>query len=121
MDYVYLVPITLFVAFAATAILFFYYRQRINGEVQQTIREALAQGQQLTPELLEGIRGQGDAHRRDLRRGIISAGVGLGILAFALILGEEDAVRPISAISSIPFVIGLAYLSLWAFRRPPER
>ncbi len=42
----------------------------------------------------------------DLRRGVIAIGLGLGLAAFG---------RPLIAIGSVPFLIGLAYLGLWRF------
>jgi hypothetical protein len=109
------VPIVLFLSIATVLGLWFYFRYRARREVQETVRAAIERGQELTPEFLERLGEPGDARQSDLRRGVIAAGIGAGFIAFALILGEEDAVRPLMAIGMFPVMIGLAYLGLWRF------
>jgi hypothetical protein len=111
-----LVPITLFVSVALVAALVIYFRFRGRREIQQTLRSVIDKGQELTPELLEKIGEPKQPANADLRRGIIAAALGLGFAAFGIVLGEDDAVRPLVAIAAFPFVIGLAYLGLWFFR-----
>jgi len=109
------VPITLFISIAAVFALAFMYRARQREQIQITVRQAIEKGQELTPELLEKLGETGARPHSDLRRGVIAAAVGLGIVLFGLILGEEDAVRPLVAIGAIPFLIGVAYLGLWKY------
>ncbi len=111
-----LVPITLFVALALVAGLLIYFRFRSRREIQQTLRSVIDKGQELTPELLEKIGEPKRPATGDLRRGIVAMSLGLGFAAFGILLGEEDAVRPMVAIAAFPFVVGLAYLGLWSFR-----
>jgi hypothetical protein len=109
------VPIVLFSSFALVFSLFFFFRFRTRKEVQMTLRLAIEQGQELTPEILDRL-GQAPARVADLRRGVLSLAVGLGVAAFGVFLGEEDALRPMLAISAFPFLVGFAYLGLWKFR-----
>lgn len=109
------VPIVMFVSFALVLSLFFFFRFKIRKEIQHTLRAAIEQGQELTPEVLDRL-GQAPARVADLRRGILSIAVGLGVASFGVFLGEEDALRPMLAISAFPFLVGLAYLGLWKFR-----
>ncbi len=110
-----LVPITLFISIAAVFAVAFIYRARQREQIQVTVRQAIDKGQELTPELLEKLGDTGVRPHSDLRRGVISVALGLGIGLFGAILGEADAVRPLVAIGAIPFLIGLAYLGLWKF------
>lgn len=110
-----LVPITMFVSIAVVFALAFKYRARQREQIQVTVRQAIDKGQELTPELLEKLGHTGARPASDLRRGVIAAALGFGIGLFALILGEDDATRPLMAIGAIPILIGLAYLGLWKF------
>jgi hypothetical protein len=110
-----LVPIALFAGITIVLALLMYYRHRTRAEVQQTLRALVERGGELSPELLERIGEPPRPKNADLRRGIIALGLGLGIAAFGVVLGEEDAVQPLLAISALPLLIGLAYLGLWKF------
>lgn len=108
-----LVPMSLFFSVALVAILFVYFRYRARSETQRTLREAIERGQEMTPEFVKLL---GDPPRHpnaDLRRGIVALAIGAAFAVFGLLLGEEDAIRPMLAVASFPCVIGLAYLALW--------
>ena len=95
-----------------------YYRFRRRREVQETIRVAIEKGQELPTEFLETISSPKDRPKKDqdLRRGVVLIAVGLGIAAFGVLLGDDDSVRPLLSIGSIPFLIGLALTALWILR-----
>lgn len=109
------VPIVMFLSVALIFSLFFFFRFRTRKEIQRTLRAAIEQGQELTPDILDRL-GETRSGIADLRRGAISVALGIAILAFGVLLGEEDALGPLLAISAFPFLIGLAYLGLWKFR-----
>lgn len=110
-----LIPIVLFLTIGGVIALNFYFRYRTRQAVQQTVRAAIEQGQQLTPEVLEGLTDSLNSRNGDLRRGIISLTIGIAVFAFGMLLGEEDATAPLTAIAAFPFLIGIAYLGLWFF------
>ncbi|UCC15295.1 MAG: hypothetical protein JSW21_04990 [Gammaproteobacteria bacterium] len=110
------VPITFFLSIALIAGLVIYFRYRTRSEIQRTLRSAIDKGQELTPEILERIGEPRRPANADLRVGVIAIALGVGCAAFGLVLGEEDAVQPLLAIAAFPFLVGLAYLSLWRFR-----
>ena len=109
------VPIVMFIAIAIVLCAYYYFRHRTRQAVQETVRTAIEQGQQLTPEILEKLGQPPQPKKSDLRRGVILVSVGLGIAAFGALVGEDDATRPMLAIGSLPFLIGIAYLGLWKF------
>ncbi len=114
------VPIVMFIAIAVVMCVYYYLRHRTGEAVQKTVRTAIEQGQELTPEILERLgqapkRKPADLKMMDLRRGVILISVGLGIAAFGALVGEEHAMRPLLAIGALPFLIGVAYLGLWKF------
>jgi len=110
-----LIPIVLFIAVAATLMLLLLFRYRVRKELQLTIRAAIEKDQDLTPEFLQQLSASLTPKNADLRRGAISIATGLGFIAFSLLLGVEDAMGPLMAISAFPFLIGIAYLALWKF------
>ncbi len=109
------IPIVMFIAIAVVMCVFYYLRHRTRQAVQETVRTAIEQGQQLTPEILERLGQSPQPKGSDLRRGVILISVGLGLAAFGALVGEEDAMRPLLAIGSLPLLIGIAYLGLWRF------
>jgi len=110
-----LIPVVLFLSIAATLIVLFYLRYRAHREKQLTMRLAIEKGQDLTPEFLQQLSEALTPKNADLRRGAIAIATGLGFVAFGLLVGEEDAVGPLLAISAFPFLIGVAYVALWKF------
>ena len=110
-----IVPVAFFLAIVAIIFTVAYLRFRRRQEVQNTIRAAIERGQELTPEILERLGEPTHPKHRDLRRGVIAVGAGLGLAAFGLLVGEEQAVQPLIAIGALPFLIGLAYIGLWYF------
>ena len=108
-----LVPIVLFLAIALTYCVKYYYAHRTRQDVQSTVRVALERGDPLTPDLLDRLVQAPPPRRTDLRRGVIGIGLGIGLGVFGLVVGEEDAVRPMLAVGMVPLLLGLAYLILW--------
>ena len=112
-----LVAIALFAAIALIVCLLLYFRYRSRESIQATIRQAMEKGQELSPEILDRLGEPRKSGSADMRRGIIGLAIGVAIAGFGVLLGEEDAVRPMLAISSFPFVVGIAYLGLWQFSK----
>lgn len=110
-----LIPITLFIVIGMAASLAFYFRYRTRRDFQESVRVAIDKGQELTPELLQSLGERWEPKRADFRRALISVAIGLAFVTFGLVLNEEDAIRPLIAISAFPFLLGLAYLGLWRF------
>ena len=113
-----MVPIILFIAIAVVLCIYFYLRHRTAQSVQETVRTAIEQGQQLTPEILERL-GQTSprpkSENSDLRRGVILITLGLGIAIIGALGDDGEHWRLYSAFGSLPFLIGIAYLGLWKF------
>ena len=114
------VPIVMFIVAAIIACAYYYFRHRTRQAVQETVRTAIEQGHQLTPEILEKLGQSPQPKKSDLRRGVILISVGLGIAAFGALVGDDDAIRPFFAIGSLPFLIGIAYLGLWKFGKSEQ-
>jgi len=112
-----MIPIVMFAAIALVFCLFLYFRYRSRESVQATIRQAIEKGQELTPEVLDRLGEPRKAGSADMRRGIIGLAIGIAIAAFGVLLDEQEAVRPMLAISAFPFVVGIAYLGLWKFSK----
>ena len=92
------------------------YRTRVQH--QMTVRAAIEKGQALTPEFLAGLteRVPSRNSNRDLRFGVIAIALGLGIAGFGLIVAEREVVRVMLAIGNVPFLLGLALITLWRFQ-----
>lgn len=100
----------------AGAVLFAFllFRHRGRQEVQNTLRKAIEQGRDLTPELVEAINVDAVGGRAsDLRKGVIwlALAAGLGIMSWAV---DEPEML---GIGGFPLMLGIAYLGLWLFDR----
>ncbi len=93
----------------------FYAVHRDNRLRHETIRMALEKGQPLPPELLDPVK-QHDPIMRDLRRGLLLIGLGLGLGLFFAVIGEPEW-----AIGFIPGFMGVAYLACYAMARRQPR
>ena len=107
------IPITAIVGIGLVIFAFMFFRYKSRLATQQTIRLALEKGNDMTPELLVSLTEPRHDVSRDLRRGLVSLSIGVGVALFGFIIGEEDAVRPMIGISMFPIFIGIAYLTLW--------
>lgn len=110
-----MIPIVLFLSLATVFVFFYWFRYRSRQDLQQTLRVALDKGQELSPEVIQSLAQPHQGPAGDRRRAAISVAIGIAVAAFALLLGEEDAIRPILAISVFPFMIGIAYLVISFF------
>ncbi len=107
------IPITLFIVIGLVIFVLSFFRYKTRQATQKTIRLALEKGNEMTPELLASLAEPKPSVSKDLRRGLVSLSIGIGIALFGFILGEEDALRPMIGISMFPVFIGIAYLVLW--------
>lgn len=110
-----LIPIVLFLTIGGVFALAFVLKYKTRHDVQNTVRAAIERGEALSPELIETLATSIVSPYADLRKGVISLALGAAGVAFAVLLGEEDASGPIMAVAAFPIVVGLAYLGLWFF------
>ena len=111
-----MVPIFMFLGLTVIISLFFWFRFRARGEMQQTIRTAIDKGQELTPELVESLGSpQKSSKDRDLRLALIWLAIGFGIafFGFAMSTVEQEVFMIMLGISAFPFMVGLAYTIMW--------
>ncbi len=109
------VPLVMFIGLTVIFSLFIFFRYRSRRELQQTLRAAIDKGQELTPDIVERLGNPPVSADRDLRRGLIAVGIAFGIALFGVVLGEEDAVRPLLGISMLPLMLGMAFLTMYRF------
>jgi len=109
------VPIVSMIVIGLVLIAYFYFRYRGRQQLQETVRQAIDKGSELSPELIERLAGPKESPDQDLRKAGIWLAVGIGFVLFGITLGEEDAVRPLVAVGTFPTLIGVAYLVMWKF------
>tara|TARA_B100001013_G_scaffold66704_1_gene34869 strand:+ start:165 stop:539 length:375 start_codon:yes stop_codon:yes gene_type:complete len=83
----------------------FYYDNRTKEQFNATLQKLIESGQELSPELLESVPGYKAGKGKDkddIRSGLITSGVGIGIALFGHFGAEEQAL----------FGIGLLVLSI---------
>ena len=83
----------------------FYYDNRTKEQFNATLQKLIESGQELSPELLESVPGYKAGKGKDkddIRSGLVTSGVGIGIALFGHFGAEEQAL----------FGIGLLVLSI---------
>jgi hypothetical protein len=97
--------------------LFFWFRHKSRGEMQQTIRSAIDKGQELSPEIIDRLGSQKRPKDQDLRLALIwlALAVGLALCGFFVPDITGQAFRGTLAGAAFPFCIGVAYLIMWRF------
>ena len=83
----------------------YYYDNRTKEQFHTTLQKLIESGQELSPELLESVPGYQAGKGKDkddVRSGLVTSGVGIGIALFGHFGAEDQAV----------FGIGLLVLSI---------
>ena len=112
-----MIPIVLFIVLGTVLVLYFWFRSRMRGEMQQTIRTAIDKGQELTPEIIDRLGQPKPRKDRDLRLGIIAVAIALALVSFGALIPDksDEAMQAMLAISAFPFFIGVAFFVLHKF------
>ncbi len=110
-----MIPITMFAGMTIVLCLFFWFRFRMRNDLQLTIRTAIDKGQQLTPEIIEGL-GRPNPHKhRDLRLALIwiALAAALTVFGFAIPDDSDEAQMVFLGIAALPFFLGIAFFIMW--------
>ena len=112
-----IVPSIMFVTLGTVLVLFFWFRYRMRGEMQQTIRTAIDKGQELSPDIIDRLGQPKPAKDRDLRWAIIAVSVAVALVIFGSVIPEDsdEAQQVFLGIASFPFCIGIAFFILHRF------
>ena len=116
-----IVPVATMICIAAIPIFYFYYRHRNRQEFQRTLRAAIEQGKDLTPELLEQLGEPVRGKDLDLRRGVLAIAFGIGIATFGVLQNDPDVFLKLRAGGALLCTIGIAFIGLWFFSRGRQR
>ena len=111
------VPITMFVGLTVIVSLFFWFRYRARGDMQQTIRTAIDRGQELSPEIIDRLGSPPAPKDRDFRLAMLwlAIAAGLTLCGWAVPDPSGYAFQGCLAGAAFPFAIGIAFLILWRF------
>lgn len=114
-----LIPISIWVAVVLMTWVFIHYGHRKSVLAHKTLRLAIENGLELTPEMLDRFSMLKDPVRQDLRRGVLFLCFAAGLVLFGFIVGRDQAalVRILMGLSACPFLLGIAYLGFWKFGR----
>ena len=112
-----MIPISMAIVTGVVLVLFFWFRSRMRGEMQQTIRAAIDKGQELTPEIIERLGNPKPPKDRDMRRGIITIAIAVAIMIFGSVIPDDEATQIFAGIASFPFCLGVAFFILHFFSR----
>lgn len=104
-----LIPISIFVCITLIVFLVMLFNHKNRRLVLEVVQASLDKGHDLDPALVESLSKPNPDS--DFRKGVINLSIAFSLVSFALLLGEPDAVRPISGVACFPGIVGLAYLA----------
>jgi hypothetical protein len=110
-----MIPIVMFISIALVFIALFWFRYKSRSDLQQTVRNAMERGVELSPELIDRLGAPRPAKARDLRLGVIWLSLAVGLVLIGAAVPEPEAFRGTLAGAALPFCIGSAYLLLYFF------
>ena len=105
MDWALLIPLFGIAMPVGIVWIIYDYDNRAKEQFHATLQKLIESGQELSPELLESVPGYKAGKRKDkddVRSGLVTSGVGIGIALFGHFGAEDQAV----------FGIGLLVLSI---------
>lgn len=112
-----MIPIVMFAGMTIVMCLFFWFRYRMRSDLQLTIRTAIDKGQELTPEIIEGLGKPVPAKDRDLRLALIWTALGGAVATFGFFMpeGGDEVAQVFMGIAALPFFLGIAFFIMWRF------
>lgn len=110
-----LIPLTVFGAIAIILIGAFYFSYKKRRIVYDAIKVAIEKTGSVDAALVEAIIRDKVGPNADLRKGIVLVATSAAVVAFAFMLGEDDAVRPLIGLAAFPGFIGLSYMAFHFF------
>lgn len=112
-----MIPITMFVGLTVILSLVFYFKYRARHDMQSTIRKAIQQGQELSPEIVDRLGHPRKSKDQDLRYALIwlALAAGLALTGFFAPDPSGHAFHGTLAGAAFPLCIGIAYLIMWRF------
>ena len=112
-----IVPSIMFLVLGTVLVLFFWFRYRMRGEMQKTIRSAIDKGQELTPEIIERLGQPKPRKDRDLRWAILTVALAVALVVFGSLIPEDsdEAQQVFMGLAAFPFFIGIAFAIMHRF------
>ena len=104
MEWALLIPLSGIAMPLGIVWIIYYYDNRAKEQFHTTLQKLIESGQELSPELMESVPGYKGRRKdkNDIRSGLVTSGVGIGIALFGHFGAEEQAL----------FGIGLLVLSI---------
>ena len=112
-----LIPIVMFISVAVVLGLVFYFKYRARHDMQATIRAAIKQGQELSPDIVDRLAQPRKGKDQDLRYAIMWLALAGATALTGIFVGRFawEAFHGTMAGAAFPLCIGLAYLVMWKF------
>ena len=110
MDWALLIPLAGIAMAVGIVWIVHHYDDRAKEQFHATLQKLIESGQELSPELLESVPGYtgGRKDRNDIRSGLVTSGVGIGLALFGHFgLGEQ----PLFGVGLLVLCIGLGKLA----------
>ena len=110
MDWALLIPLFGIAMPVGIVWIVYYYDNRAKEQFHTTLQKLIESGQELSPELMESVPGYkgGRKDKNDIRSGLVTSGVGIGIALFGHFgVGEQ----PLFGIGLLVLSIGVGILA----------
>lgn len=108
------VPVVGTISGTIILVVYFILNSKNKADIQQTIRDALDKGSELTPELIEKMNISRSPKVADLRRGIVLIALAIATLLAGWMSGDFDVAGPIGM---FPLLLGAGFLTVWKINK----
>jgi len=112
-----MIPIVLFIVLGFTVMGYFYWNYQNRVTIMKTVKKAMDQGKELTPELLVQLGAAGNPRIRDMRRGVVFLSLGVAGILCSMFFTDADVTNGIRAGSVFPLMLGVGFLVVWWLNR----
>ncbi len=109
------IPIVMFTGMTIVLSLLVWFRFRIKREMQETMRTAIEQGQQLSAEIVDRLGQPKPPPDRDFRLSLIWLAIAISLTVFGFVIPDDsgDARGVFFGIAAFPLCLGIAYFIMW--------
>ncbi len=119
MDLDILVPLAPFLMVLGLVGFSAWARIRSNAAIQKTIQKAIDKGMELNPETIKALGVRSRPPQSDLRGGLITIAVALGLIALGVGINmaepDEQIIPIMAGVAAIPGFIGIALVIMHFF------
>ena len=110
-----LVPLGLFAMVPIIIGVVVHNRRKTQAAMAEVMKEILAKGEPLTPEVISALGVRQRPKYADLRTGLILIAIGIATAIMGGVIPDPEATVAFGSLSLFPILVGAVLVGLWTF------